>query len=514
MDSRLPLTWLEPLYKDPKKTVSKYTALITAIFSLYNKEHPGFPVNFLREDQKVPKANQILHNFNNENFLLHVDLPKLPGWKKIESRAEFERDYPFPKVRPEDFHQLLELTSSVHSLTKAISVGSHLRRAEVDRMDKEEIDDFEEYSQLLRQPIGNLDVKVLRLDNPPPAYVEKQAVGLLPPWPGSGFAIQVVCLPHYKSDTQAQNHRLPVIFVLDSDDTNPLGCSGVFKRVGAMHCFKCPSLNGGISACCHLAFALVSMSCPWFLEVSFNKPTRMITVKNAKFLSFLHPPEAVQTSSNRRVSDLFSCKDRKSVQKRPNCPFSNPNIPYKKAKANAAARARAEVTSDTNSDDGTSNNQSDVETTEASNNHSDDDATVASNNQSDDETIVASINYSLDEPANPSNKVSDDGVAAYSELVSEDEEGIASDKASVEGDDNVSLSQMTDVSSVVSSMYGHTRTNITKLLKTRTAKRPHIAIPGPSENKGVYFITDFTFFYHVIYVSQSYDLVTFSKTKY
>ena len=167
----------------------------------------------------------MLKNFTVENFLLYVDLPKLKGWKIIESEDELENNFSFPQVTAESFDQLIELTSSIHSFIKAISVKGNLRRSEVDDMEDEEIENHKHYAKLLKEGLAYANVSYLRLENPPADYMSQEAAGILPPWPGKGCAFQVTCLPHYKSNTQKLNHRQPVIYVLDSPDPNPLNCS-------------------------------------------------------------------------------------------------------------------------------------------------------------------------------------------------------------------------------------------------------------------------------------------------
>ena len=133
---------------------------------------------------KVWKAQQLLKNFMVENFLLHVYVTKLGGWKRIITEKDI------PGVTPDTFNQLLELTSIVHSLTKAKSVKSNLKRQEVDEMDAEEVRDFELYSELIKEVLSDYQVSYLRLETPPADYMSKQAAGLLPPWPVKGCAYQ------------------------------------------------------------------------------------------------------------------------------------------------------------------------------------------------------------------------------------------------------------------------------------------------------------------------------------
>ena len=192
----------------------------------------------MREDQKEEKARQILQNFNSENWLIHVNVTKLPGWKQVDSYKTLRSKYLFPQLNEENFSQIYELTSSIHALKKGLKVAGNMRRQEVDKMEPDEIKTFEEYKDLLKRMNQDMKVYALELETAPKGYSEKENEGLLPPWPGKGVAFQIKCPPSNKSDTQPSNNRNPVIFLLENEEHNPLNCSDVFKRVGNMYCYK------------------------------------------------------------------------------------------------------------------------------------------------------------------------------------------------------------------------------------------------------------------------------------
>ena len=289
LDSRIELTYLEPLFPaDSPHKVSKYGALAAIIASNYNFEHAGFPVKFLREEQKIPKAIQILKNFNTENFLQHIDVGT-SGWSKIDYEDFHTRFGNFPQTTPATFSQLFEVTSSIHSLTKGEKVSSHLRKTEVDGYD--DVRDFDDLEDLLSDPPLEIQVKYKRLVRPSAEYLNLEAAGILPPWPGPGTLFRVTCLPSNRSDTNPQNSKHPTIFILDDSTLNPLHCSDVFKSVGAMNCYNCPSLNGGISTCAHLGFELLLLSSPYAL-FSVNRPVKLVNMKNRH--GFLNPAEVLE----------------------------------------------------------------------------------------------------------------------------------------------------------------------------------------------------------------------------
>ena len=100
IDSRIELTYLDKLFPGSNDyKVSKYSALAAIIASNYNIEHGGFPVKFLKEEQKVPKAIQILKNFNNENFLKHIDVEgPTSAWREI-AVDDFHDRFNFPNIK-------------------------------------------------------------------------------------------------------------------------------------------------------------------------------------------------------------------------------------------------------------------------------------------------------------------------------------------------------------------------------------------------------------------------------
>ena len=115
--SAVPLVYLEPLAEG--YNVSKYDTIAAVCCSLLNTEHPGFPINFLKEHQKIPKARQLLQNFNTENWLQHIKLEF--NWREV--RAEDIYDIiDVPILTPQNFEQIFEVTSSIHALVKGRSL--------------------------------------------------------------------------------------------------------------------------------------------------------------------------------------------------------------------------------------------------------------------------------------------------------------------------------------------------------------------------------------------------------
>ena len=68
------------------------------------------------------------------------------------------------------------------------------------------------------------------------------------------------------------NQKFPVVFLLDSELVNPLNCSDKMKRYAAFRCYNCPSVNGNIGCCCHIAFLILFLSAVFIFCESVNKP--------------------------------------------------------------------------------------------------------------------------------------------------------------------------------------------------------------------------------------------------
>ena len=117
INSVVPLVYLEPI--EDGNNVSKYDTIAAVCCSLLNSEHPGFPVNFLKEDQKVTKATQMLLNFNSENFLQHIKLEF--RWREVKAEDIYDI-IDVPTLTPASFDQIFEVTSSIHALVKGRSL--------------------------------------------------------------------------------------------------------------------------------------------------------------------------------------------------------------------------------------------------------------------------------------------------------------------------------------------------------------------------------------------------------
>lgn len=238
-------------------------------------------------------------------------------WTPVEDEHITEDFYNFPQLPKECFSQLWELTT-IHGARKGIAVASHLRKKEV--VADEDPQTFDEYQELICQYLQEPQVEVLRLEKPTESYEELVQDGILPPWPGPGYIFRIVCAPAHRSDTDKSAYKTPMVYVLDEDITNPLNCSDVFKRIGATFCFNCPSTNGGISSCCHVAFIIMILGAYYALEISYNKAVKIVSIKNP--YSFLHPSETMTSAQSVPIPKNVK---RTSLEKRANDPLLFPD---------------------------------------------------------------------------------------------------------------------------------------------------------------------------------------------
>ena len=176
----------------------------------------------------------------------------------------------------------------------------------------EEPEDFDDYLTLIKKPLENPKLQILRLDEPTPKYLELESDGILPPWPGPGYCFKIMCAPAHRSDSDRNAYKTPMVYVLDDDSANPLHCTDVFKKIGAMYCFKCPSTNGSIGSCCHIAFLIMWCGANYMMESTISKGVRLVNIKNS--FPFLHPDEAMKYAKSVPIPVR---NQRTSAEKRP-----------------------------------------------------------------------------------------------------------------------------------------------------------------------------------------------------
>lgn len=435
-DSTVPLSVLEPLVEG--SNVSRYSAIAAVCCSLLNIEHPGFPVNFLREEQKIPKATQMLLNFNTENFLQHITLNF--NWAEVRADS-IPDDLYFPTLTPSVFDQIYEITSSIHALVKGQGTGSNIRRREVLASHPDNISEFKE---LLRLPPENIRVRFFRLNNPTAEYTEKERAGILPPWPGSGVIFQLVCYPSNRSNNVRGNWKWPTVFVLDSDTPNPLNCSDIFRCIGAITCQNCPSVNGSLGGCCHIGFMLLLLSAPWILE-SRNTAVKLVNIKNP---SFMHPAEVMAGINSHRGFSSFNV--RQSYDKRGNSALLRPEEIFESD------------SSETQYDDNGSASQPHGET--SSQHH--EDSEFQDNVQPCDASQHSAQQPTPHDPApSPAAQQPDPSPAAQQQSQSR--------------------------SQASSATYGQSRSNIENLIRRAVRRNPSRAIPEASQIQGIYFLNKY-----------------------
>lgn len=236
---------------------------------------------------------------------------------------------------------------------------------------------------------------------------------------------------------------------------------------------------------------LIIGSCPWFLLKNYNKGVQIITIKN-KFLQILHPSESVQTQVNKRVYQLYNCKEKTCEEKRKNCKFTNPTkflSQFNTGDIHPVSDASGETASTQYSFTSTSENESsDVSML---------DTPVLTENC--DVPISSQITVSMSSPIE--GNVSDSSITHPSQesmfqfSTQESLNKIPSQDSSIRFatkfssiSSTVSSSQtkskMSQVSSG-SSYYGQTGSNIEKYMAKKVKRRPHLFIPPKSDNPGL-----------------------------
>jgi hypothetical protein len=222
------------------------------------------------------------------------------------------------QLTTENISQIFELTSGIHCLKKAMGVNSLLRRLEVDKLS---VNSYQEYCELLKKGVENVNIEVLELEKAPPMYKDLEKQGILPPWPGRGIVYKTMCAPSNRSVTDKKAWKYPHILIFDDAKQNLLNCSEKFKNVGAMFCMNCPSTNGGVSTCCHLAYLILHLFAKNTLIKTVCKPVQVVNIKN-KF-EFLEPDEVMEHVES--TVEIPYNLERRSLNSRRNDQFLFPS---------------------------------------------------------------------------------------------------------------------------------------------------------------------------------------------
>ena len=457
LDSVIELSYLEPLFHSDSSP-SKYTAIAAVCGALYNLEHPGFPLVFLEEHQKIPQAEQILNNFMTENFLQHMEFSK--GWREVKYH-DFHEQFTFPYIDDlSKVSQIFEVTSSIHALLKGQQVSSHLRRFEVDKLiDSGDLNDFK---TLMMLPPEEITVKYKRLDEAPAPYQELAEDDVLQPWPGPGTLFQVTCAPSNKSDQVKRNWKAPTVFILDGSSINPLNFTDIFKTVGCFYCYNCPSINGSLAGCCHVGFLFMLLSAPYLLQDSTNKPVRVVNMKNKH--GFLHPPEVMAAVKSSLPFDS-TMNSRNSKNKRDSSILYNPSsrITFSNSGSDLSERMNEQTQhssmlgTDQILDSTTNRSEYSHELTTQDQVH----PVLSILMQEQD-----NLNLHVNTPSLVSNTVSDQT--------------------------SKTTSHATSTQTSVTSMFGYGTADIDRYLKRITKRNPHLSIPSSKEILGKIFFSFYT----------------------
>ena len=115
-------------------------------------------------------------------FLFQLDVNFLRSWTVVDDIQVLANKLKIPQLSAESFHQLYEISSSIHAFRKALSHSSYIRRFEVESM--ENIENFKEYENLLKQPVEQFQIYTCRVTKPTAEYQKLVAKGVLTEWEG------------------------------------------------------------------------------------------------------------------------------------------------------------------------------------------------------------------------------------------------------------------------------------------------------------------------------------------
>ena len=92
--------------------------------------------------------------------------------------------YKFPRLPRSKFDQLYEVCS-IHAAKKGLNSICYSRREEVDNEELSDIEAFEDYRALIREPLEDLEVFAKRVSRRPAGYRQLEGTNVLPEWPGT-----------------------------------------------------------------------------------------------------------------------------------------------------------------------------------------------------------------------------------------------------------------------------------------------------------------------------------------
>ena len=282
-----------------------YIAVVCA--SLYNKYHPGFPLGFMDDNQQRRMAAITWTRMWAENPLQYEDLfpINLRGrdrlWSQVTLAQLAQNDIlNFPKLANQEINPIaVEMCGGLHALTSSNSVLTYFHQKELEGrgMDRQQL-----LNEVQNLP-GFMTFDYFRMNTRPDDWSEEK----FGPW----YPVTLVRTsipPSNRSATRANYHH-PVIG-FGTVPSERLGMQNPYRVIYFWRCMNCPSKNGLISCCKHLAALLKVLSFPQNYRSTARGIDLLNTVAdNSRQVTQILPPNRTSLQLPRNVL-------RKSIRNR------------------------------------------------------------------------------------------------------------------------------------------------------------------------------------------------------
>ena len=261
----------------------------TVCCSLVNLYHPGYDVLYISRADQVPAAERMLTRLFTVNPLLHNIWPpdscfdSATGGNWINSTfGLFYGLNLFPRLESHQVNPVaVDLVSGPHALMKAQSLLTYMGQLTIDKLDLNLT--RLETQQYLQQLPQDWRVQYFHIKTPDnfvpttatprwvPDFYDENQFG---PWNDMTF-VRARIPPSHKSATSISNYHYAVIgFGQQSSDH--LRLLPPFDKIYMWKCFRCPSKNGSLSMCRHLAALLLPISFPQEYKSTY-KPVNLFS---------------------------------------------------------------------------------------------------------------------------------------------------------------------------------------------------------------------------------------------
>lgn len=240
--------------------IPRITMIMTVTCSLYNFIHPGYQLRYLRPEDEVPAADNLLHRLWVENplfngvFAINFETVNASGWSKVT--AGTSSIIGFPTLTPDQINPVaIFLMSGPHALFKADSVLTLINEIKVD---EDNLSGDQAADRLNRYPEFH-QVEYRDLIEPPANWNEAEYWR----WVPIRF-IRSHIPPTFKAHRDSSNWHWVVIGIQLGRENlvNPLQLPAPYDQVLFINCFKCPSSIGSMAGDRHIGALLKLLSFP------------------------------------------------------------------------------------------------------------------------------------------------------------------------------------------------------------------------------------------------------------